>query len=220
MYTFKANSSRSNVKRFLTATAKLDPASVDLYITQQSDGGKAAQWGTFVDKAGKPVPFADVAGSVQAKIDKLRAEVPPAPPPSIAQLDPRVNPWGSKPAATPAPAPVAEPEPEAPPAAPVSALGAFAMAQLTARPADAAPEVRVPVQPNRPSKNGITRPSAGTQCAKVWDLADALTTHLGRAAPLAVLLSAAMDQGVNQFTARTQYGCWRKFNGITGRVAK
>lgn len=217
MYTFKANSSRSNVKRFLTATAKIDPAAVDLYITQQSDAGKPAQWGTFVDKAGKPVPYGDVAALVQGKIDALKADAPPAPP--VAALDPRVSPWGAKPAPAPAPAP-AEPEAPEEPAPLASALGAFALAQLTARPADAAPETRAPVQSNRPSQNGITRPSAGTQCAKVWDLADALTTHLGRTAPLAVLLSAAMDQGVNQFTARTQYGCWRKFNGITGRVAK
>lgn len=218
MYTFKANSSRSNVKRFLTQTAKVDPATVDLYITQQTDAGKL-QWGTFTDKAGKPVPFADVAVVVQGKIDALRP-APPAPP--VAALDPRVSPWGSAPAAAPA-TEVNEPEPvdgTGDPAPVGSAFGAFALSQLGARPAEAPPADRPPLQHNRPSQNGITRPSAGTQCAKVWDLADALTRHMGRTAPLSTLLSAAMDQGVNQFTARTQYGCWRKFNGITGRIAK
>lgn len=208
MYTFKAQD-KSNAKRFLTKTCKVDPAHVDQYLDQQ-DG----QWGTWIGADGKPAPVAQVKSVQEAEAftaeqtartvaaDTLSAEADAA-----------------------ALAPAEEEEEDETPSPAAAAFGAFAAGQLTATPVESAkPEAKKPgstglkIEKNRPTANGITQPSAGTTCAKVWDLCTLLSDHLKTTVSLSVLVKTAEEQGINKFTARTQYACWRKFNNITGRI--
>lgn len=64
------------------------------------------------------------------------------------------------------------------------------------------------------SKNGVTRPGAGTTTGKVWDIADKL------GADRQAVIKEATKRGVNLATIMTQYGKWRKYNGMEGRTAK
>lgn len=70
-----------------------------------------------------------------------------------------------------------------------------------------------------PEQNGIRRPKPETETGKVWSLADAISASLGQPTPIANLLKAGQEQGLNDSTIRTQYARWRAFHGITGRVA-
>lgn len=107
------------------------------------------------------------------------------------------------------------------------AFSAFAHAQLTARPqpTSTVPAARAnpdrPVEKNREEANGVKRPSSGTLCAQVWDIATQLSNGdekpSTKVAKLSEVVKAATDKGINQFTARTQYARWRVFHGIVGR---
>jgi membrane protein involved in colicin uptake len=70
-----------------------------------------------------------------------------------------------------------------------------------------------------PEQNGVRRPRPGGSCAKVWDMADTLSAQLGQPVPIANLSKDASAAGINDSTIRTQYALWRKFHGVTGRVA-
>ena len=70
-----------------------------------------------------------------------------------------------------------------------------------------------------PEQNGIRRPKPETETGKVWGLADSISASLGQPTPIANLLKAGQEQGLNDSTIRTQYARWRAFHGITGRVA-
>lgn len=70
-----------------------------------------------------------------------------------------------------------------------------------------------------PEQNGVRRPKPEGSCGKVWALADKLSAELGQPVPIANLSAAASAEGINDSTIRTQYALWRKFFGITGRVA-
>lgn len=69
------------------------------------------------------------------------------------------------------------------------------------------------------AKNGVTRPKAGTAVGKIWDFADKASTLPGKVASRADVLAKAEAAGINPATAATQYGKWRRYNGITGRTA-
>lgn len=63
----------------------------------------------------------------------------------------------------------------------------------------------------------MRRPKPGTKTRAIWDLCDQLSTELQR--PVAIAeLRAALPEGTNENTIRTQYAFWRKFFGITGRI--
>lgn len=229
MYTFKANSSKSNAKRFLVQTAKVDD--FGQYLTQNGD-----EWGCYLDADGKPVRHQLVYAAQRAAEGRAPAgmanEAPAAAPaeaPAVGVLSNMAASATVRDGALEAAIEAGEAEADAPEGEDTtagSAFGAFALGQLTAKPrsepeaAPAANSSGVKIEKNRPHANGITRPSAGTICADVWELAEAMTASMGRTVPLAALVDAAKEQGINQFTARTQYACWRKFNGITGRVSK
>ena len=68
----------------------------------------------------------------------------------------------------------------------------------------------------RDVQNGVTRPKAGTKTGIVWEIADALSAKAGAPAGRKVVLEAAAEQELNASTAATQYGRWRKYNGLTG----
>lgn len=82
---------------------------------------------------------------------------------------------------------------------------------------DQAPQTEAATKPAKPAKveqNGITRPKAGTQTARIWEIADALSAASGKPAPRADVLKSAVTEGLNEATAATQYGRWCKFYGV------
>lgn len=109
------------------------------------------------------------------------------------------------------------------------AFGAFAFGQLTAPSNNGVQEepatrsqTLTKVERNRPEANGVKRPSNGTVCAQIWDLATEMSNgdEMPRAkiATLSEVVKAAESKGINKYTARTQYARWRVFHGLTGRL--
>lgn len=210
-YTFKAQA-KSNAKRFLVQTCKLE--AFNLYLTEH-DGS----WGCWLDSDGKPVLASDAAAARHAA-EAASVEV-----------------YGTQGSEAPVEMHGSAPSLEVQGG---SAFGAFAASQLgrednsvTAAAALVAATARAPededapaassssvIEKNREERNGVKRPSAGTVCARVWLFAELLTQHMGTGMTLALLVSTATENGINEATARTQYARWRKFNGITGRGAK
>ena len=73
------------------------------------------------------------------------------------------------------------------------------------------------VEKNRPTQNGITRPSAGGKCRMVWDECDRMVAEGG--VPTPEKLTAWADaNGQNPSNAQIELYQWRKYHGITGRV--
>lgn len=75
------------------------------------------------------------------------------------------------------------------------------------------------IEKDRPEQNGVKRPSAGGMCRAVWDAcwAHQLATET---VPTAQWVKAkAIAEGWNPNNASIEYYQWRKFNGISGRVA-
>ncbi|MBL4904253.1 MAG: hypothetical protein JKY62_16645 [Desulfocapsa sp.] len=68
----------------------------------------------------------------------------------------------------------------------------------------------------RDSANGITRPKAGTKTGIVWAIADDLSAKLKEPVGRKAVLEAAAGKELNAATAATQYGRWRKYNGLAG----
>lgn len=77
-----------------------------------------------------------------------------------------------------------------------------------------APE-KAPKAP-KDEKNGVVRPAAGTATGNVWAIADHLSTQSGEPATRKDVLAACETDGINKSTATTQYGRWRKYNGLAG----
>ncbi len=71
-------------------------------------------------------------------------------------------------------------------------------------------------------KNGVTRPGAGTKTGRVWEIADKISADTNAPAMRKPVLDEAVKQEINESTAATQYGKWRKYHGLvgTGRAAK
>ena len=63
-------------------------------------------------------------------------------------------------------------------------------------------------------QNGVSRPKVGTATERVWAIADALSTAVGKAVERKPVLDAAVAEGINPATAATQYGRWCKFFGV------
>lgn len=70
-----------------------------------------------------------------------------------------------------------------------------------------------------PEQNGVRRPKADTLCGKAWGIADELSGKLGQPVPIANLLEATNAAGLNEGNVKAEYARWRKFHGVTGRVA-
>ena len=93
------------------------------------------------------------------------------------------------------------------------------LADKAAKDAEKAAKDAAKVAVKMPEQNGIRRPKDNTETGKVWGLADAISASLGQPTPIANLLKAGQDRGLNDSTIRTQYARWRAFHGITGRVS-
>jgi len=67
-------------------------------------------------------------------------------------------------------------------------------------------------------QHGVARPKVGTSTERVWAIADAKSKELGAPAPRKDVLEQAEKEEINVSTAATQYGRWRKFNGLKAEV--
>ena len=76
------------------------------------------------------------------------------------------------------------------------------------------------IEKNRPEQNGVKRPSAGGLCRAVWDACWAHQEETGNPPTAKEVKAIAETNGWNPNNASIEYYQWRKFNGITGRVAK
>lgn len=101
-----------------------------------------------------------------------------------------------------------------------------AKAKTKAKPAAKANSKATPKAKPRVSKvdyitqNGVTRPHKDGATKKVWDICDALNKRKTTSPPpRALVLEKAEAAGINKSTVSTQYARWRKFHGISGRVA-
>lgn len=115
------------------------------------------------------------------------------------------------------------------PAAPVNLFGNIAatLANAPAAPAAQAVAQRAAsrgayqIEKDRPSQNGIKRPSAGGLCRAVWDEMDHLRDSQQGAIPSAAQVKeAAKGKEWNENNAMIEFYQWRKFNGIVGRAKK
>ena len=123
-------------------------------------------------------------------------------------------------AATPAQAPVAPEQVAATPvAAKVAATVQAAEGEGAAKPAEAEEKAAEPkVERERNEKaNGVVRPAPDTKTGKVWSIADEMTKEQGTVAKRKDVLNECDAHGIAASTAATQYGRWRKFNGLEGR---
>lgn len=87
-------------------------------------------------------------------------------------------------------------------------------------PVDQKKEAKVKVV--KDAQNGVTRPSAQTKTGQVWSIADKKSAELKAPAGRKFVIDTAVKAGINPSTAATQYGRWRKYNGLegTGREAE
>lgn len=203
MYTFKAQD-KSNAKRFLTKTCKLE--NFEAYLTQH-----AGQWGTWLDADGKPVLSAVALEGVFATAQvaaPVVSVVAAASLPTEADVHAMAQASATDTAAV---------EEAAAPAPAASAFGAFALSQLTADPAPApAPADAkttsasgLKIEKDRPMQNGVQRQSKGSVGDKLWALYDSI-------GPTCTLLQAkamAEAHGLSTTSAAIALYRWRKFNG-------
>ena len=62
------------------------------------------------------------------------------------------------------------------------------------------------------SRNGVSRPSPTSKTGRIWEIADSMPN-----ANRKDVLEVAVAEGINASTASTQYGNWRRYNGLTGK---
>lgn len=88
---------------------------------------------------------------------------------------------------------------------------------FAADPAAKAPKAEKAEKPPRIallSANGVTRPRAGSKTATVWEMADAISAKTKAPAARGAVMEACKAKGINEATVATQYGKWRRFNGL------
>ncbi len=92
-------------------------------------------------------------------------------------------------------------------------LGGVPTAHVQGR---AAPPVLAP----QPEQNDVRRPKAETLSGQAWAICDAVTEANCTWAAIGEVLERSVAQGLNEGNVRAEYARWRKFNGITGRIAR
>lgn len=70
-----------------------------------------------------------------------------------------------------------------------------------------------PEKAPKDEKNGVVRPGAGSTTGRVWEIAVKLSTKK-EAAKRKTVIDACVAEKINPSTAATQYGRWRKYNGL------
>lgn len=103
------------------------------------------------------------------------------------------------------------------PADSVPATGKPKKSKKAAASAPVAPVAPV-VDKVRDHQNGVTRPAAGTKTGRVWEIADAESNKAGAPVARSVVMAIGRAEGLNDATIATQYGHWRRYNGIVGKI--
>jgi hypothetical protein len=91
---------------------------------------------------------------------------------------------------------------------------AAAPAAPTAPAADAAPAEPKKRGSSLPQQNGVSRPKPGGKTGTVWEVSDRISAEKQSPAPRKDVMDACKAMGINEATIATQYGRWRKFNGL------
>lgn len=121
-------------------------------------------------------------------------------------------------AATQLTAPEAAPE-----AAPVlygSLTKEEALAKALANFVPVIPKAKIPKAPRvlRIEQNGVKRPNPGTGiCAQMWSMMDELSIQQG--SPVSNKQIKEALPHFNQVNLQGEYASWKKFNGLSGRIA-
>lgn len=66
------------------------------------------------------------------------------------------------------------------------------------------------------TKNDVTRPAINTKTGLVWVIADRLSAAAKAPIDRKSVMEQCREEGVNEATAATQYGRWRKYYGLKG----
>ena len=72
-----------------------------------------------------------------------------------------------------------------------------------------------PVKPKLESRNGVSRPAAGSKTAEVWTIADRISAEKKRPALREEVMAAGEAAKLNRGTIATQYARWTEFFGVT-----
>ena len=99
----------------------------------------------------------------------------------------------------------------------VDAVAATPVAEKVAEGAEGEAEAPNESHERNEQANGVVRPSPDTKTGAVWRIADEMTKQLGHPAKRKDVLAESAALGIVETTAATQYGRWRKFNGLEGR---
>lgn len=86
-------------------------------------------------------------------------------------------------------------------------------------PVEETPKKKGARKSEQPTQNGVTRPKPDTVTGRVWDICDELSKKAKAPAVRSDVMKACEEEGINKATVATQYGKWRKFNGLK-RAAK
>ena len=70
-----------------------------------------------------------------------------------------------------------------------------------------------------PEQNGVRRPKPETLCGQAWAIFDDVSARTGAPATIGESLEIARAKELNEANVRTEYARWRKFNGVSGRLA-
>lgn len=70
-----------------------------------------------------------------------------------------------------------------------------------------------------PEQNGVRRPKPDTICGQVWAEADRISNEQGSVCAVAQLLALCYEKTWVEGNVRAEYARWRKYYGITGRIA-
>lgn len=71
----------------------------------------------------------------------------------------------------------------------------------------------------QPEQNGIRRPKAEGLCGRAWAIFDEVSAKNGSPASITESIALGNEQGLNPSNVRAEYARWRKFHGISGRIA-
>ena len=75
-----------------------------------------------------------------------------------------------------------------------------------------APKAKVASAPGQPRE--------GTISAKLWEVFDGMTKSLKRTVTIGEVMDSGKVEGIKTASVRAGYAHWKKFHGISGRVAK
>lgn len=94
---------------------------------------------------------------------------------------------------------------------------AFAAPIAFSAPTEGAPAAApaAPPKPKLESRNGVSRPAAGSKTAEVWAIADRISAEKKRPALREEVMAAGEAAKLNRGTIATQYARWTEFFGVT-----